>query len=210
MLKIYWADVSSATMNGELSLSDYRRRRLETIRHDMSRRCALGAEYLLIRAIREEQPDYPLPLLIETASFGKPFLSGGEYEFNLSHSDRYAACAISDRPVGLDIQTLSQNHDNLIRRCFSKEEKNAVILSKDPQEAFTRLWCRKESYLKRIGQGLRVPLSSFDVSGGLVPSPIDGKEYAFAECRVAELFFCVCMEKEALPDRIEPKKIALP
>ena len=210
LLKIYWADVSGITVDAARPMSDYRRHQLETLRHDMSRRRALGAEYLLLEAIKEENAEFPLPPVIETDDFGKPYLRGGEFEFNLSHSDRFAACAISDKPVGLDIQTLSQCRESLVRRCFTEEEQDAVFSSKDPQETFTRIWCRKESFVKCLGRGLRIPLRSFDVSRGFTQDPDDQKDYAFAECRIGDLFFCVCMERDVLPQSIEPKKIALP
>ena len=210
MLKIYWADASAVTEDGTRPLSEYRRRGLETLRHDMARRRAVCVEYLLIEAIQRENPDFPLPLNIGTDENGKPYLAGRAFEFNLSHSGRYAACTISDRPLGLDVQILSQCQENLLRRCFTQEEQDAVLASEDPHGSFTRLWCRKESFLKCTGHGLRLPLASFDVSAGFLTDPDGGREYAFAECRRGELFFCVCTEKTDLPPDISPQFIALP
>ena len=50
----------------------------------------------------------PLPPL-ERGPMGKPFFAGLEGRcFNLSHSGTLALCALSDRPVGVDIQVVIQ------------------------------------------------------------------------------------------------------
>ena len=87
--------------------------------------------------------------------------------FNLSHSGNYLAGAFSDREIGLDIQTTSPPHGDVLciaRRFFTPDEYKLLAAVKDPEnqlELFFRLWSIKEAYLKYCGCGLRADLNSF-------------------------------------------------
>lgn len=205
MLKIYWTDCAEPPKGEVPPLSEYRKRKLGRIRPEQPRRASLCAELLLIEALRREDPAYPLPLEIETDENGKPFLSDRACTFSLSHSSHYAACAISDRPVGLDIQILTTCREDLVRRFFAPGEQDLIFGSDDPDAAFTRLWCRKESCLKACGLGLRLALDSFDLSAPKPDAAYRGVTYDFSEYRAGDLFFCVCYPRRDGPEefRIE-------
>lgn len=87
--------------------------------------------------------------------------------FNLSHSGNYLAGAFSDREIGLDIQTTSPPHGDVLRiarRFFTPDEYELLAAVKDPENQlilFFRLWSIKEAYLKYCGCGLRADLNSF-------------------------------------------------
>ncbi len=100
---------------------------------------------------------------------GKPALDQGEPHFNLSHSRGCGLLAvIFGRESGVDIETDERNVDytNIARRFFSPTEAAALLaLPADVQpRAFLNGWTRKEAYIKARGQGLSIPLDSFDVS----------------------------------------------
>jgi 4'-phosphopantetheinyl transferase len=101
--------------------------------------------------------------------YGKPALTDGSLEFNLSHSGVFALLAISKyRKVGVDVEWMGRGVEleALARRFFSDRE-NAEFASV-PREsrviAFYRCWTLKEAYIKAHGLGLSLPLDSFDVS----------------------------------------------
>ena len=210
MLNILWADADLLQPTADMTISSYRKKKLALIKHERAMRCSLCVELLLNEAVRREDVHYPLPLKIETDTNGKPFLADHEYEFSLSHSAHFAACALSDAPVGLDIQTLCKCDEHLVRRFFTKGEQESALTSNDPDGAFTRLWCRKESYLKAIGTGLRLPLDSFDVSDRQATLFYQGLAYGFREYETDDLFFCVCMQLDKLPEGIAPQRLELP
>ena len=94
-------------------------------------------------------------------AYGKPELSGGTgVHFNLSHAGDYAAAVFDDGAVGIDVERARRVNVNVMQRQFTAAE-NAYLRSKP--DAFLRLWTRKESYCKAVGEGLHLPLSSFDV-----------------------------------------------
>lgn len=79
------------------------------------------------------------PLKTKKTSGGKPFLEGSRgLFFNLSHSGAYAACAVSDREVGLDIQQCVQRvNPAVVERVLHKEEKRIYAnLPEKEKEAF--------------------------------------------------------------------------
>ncbi len=105
---------------------------------------------------------------------GKPHLAithKSSLEFNLSHSEDYALCAITTgTPIGIDIEKVRATEPNyyvrLARRFFSIDELAMMHAAPDQEKIlyFFCGWTRKEAYLKRHGHGLSQPLSSFTVS----------------------------------------------
>lgn len=89
--------------------------------------------------------------------WGKPYLTGGPF-FSLSHSGEYAACAISEEEVGLDVQRMRKiPYDRLAQRFFPEREWKALLACEEAgrDELFYRLWTRKEAYGKFTGEGLK-------------------------------------------------------
>ena len=94
---------------------------------------------------------------------GKPIVNG--ICFNLSHSGDYVICAVSDKPVGCDIEKIKEAPKQIASRAFSQEEiENLEVISGDAyNREFFRLWTRKESYLKMKGIGIRVSLQTLEI-----------------------------------------------
>jgi len=89
-------------------------------------------------------------------------------EFNLSHSGHYVAFAVSDRPVGVDIEAVGRNMD-IARRVMTEEEYKDYIDTvedKDREDVFIRMWTAKESYMKALGLGFRLAPETFRVLHG--------------------------------------------
>ena len=74
-------------------------------------------------------------------------------------------CAVGEKSVGCDVEQISNAPEKVADRCFSKSEiryLNGISKEKRKQE-FYRLWTMKESYIKMTGEGMRLPLESFEV-----------------------------------------------
>mgnify|MGYP003312990571 CR=1 FL=1 len=98
-------------------------------------------------------------------SHGKPFFQNyPEIFFNISHCRRGIACAVMDKPVGIDIEEIQYDED-LAKVIFNSEELEAVRSADEPAVKFTELWTRKESFLKLTGEGLRDDMQ--DVLSGI-------------------------------------------
>jgi len=75
-------------------------------------------------------------------------------DFNISHCKNAIAVALSDRPLGVDVESFRHAEGALLRRTMNPEEQAEVLAATDPAEAFTRFWTRKEAVLKLRGTGL--------------------------------------------------------
>ena len=97
---------------------------------------------------------------------GKPELAAGP-AFNLSHSGGMAALAICDfGSVGIDIEAMRPVEEAVAHQFFSARENRALATLTSDQwlAGFYRCWTRKEAVIKAVGQGLSMPLDSFDVT----------------------------------------------
>lgn len=111
----------------------------------------------------------PTALLFSRNPQGKPSLPDHpQLQFNLSHSDAWAACAVTlDQSVGIDIEAVivRDGIDNIVQRFFSADEITAwqALPASEKNHAFFRMWTRKEAYLKALGLGLQGGLDQFSV-----------------------------------------------
>ena len=82
---------------------------------------------------------------------GKPYFPGApQYHFNLSHSGPFALCALSNRPVGVDIQVVRPDWSpKLVDRSCTPEERAWLAALGDRPEDFAALWACKESIGRR-------------------------------------------------------------
>ena len=89
--------------------------------------------------------------------------------FNLSHCKKAVACVLSERPVGVDVETIGRYSESLARHVLSPDEFDLVSSSPTPQIPFIRLWTQKEAVLKLrgtgISEGLRDTLSPESLYG---------------------------------------------
>ena len=152
-----------------------RRAKIDRLRPGASRRLSLAAGLLLADTLAENGVR---GLSAEEAEDenGKPCLPRcPELYFSLSHSGTWAMCTAADKPVGCDLQLTAPRSLRVAERYFTQEEQ-ARILAQETEEArqemFYRIWTLKESFVKCLGLGLRLPLDSFSAypaeSGGIV------------------------------------------
>jgi len=111
----------------------------------------------------------PARISMKYNRYGKPELSGKPVEFSLSHSDDRAAVAVtSQRRIGIDIERIEPLRPvlELAERFFSPSEAEQIsaLHGEAQRNAFYNCWTRKEAFTKALGQGLAIPLSSFEVT----------------------------------------------
>lgn len=104
-------------------------------------------------------------------AYHKPYLSFPldlNLSFNLSHSHDLALFAFRlDYAVGIDIEKSQATiNRGLVERYFSKTENRdfALLPVEQQANAFYYLWTKKEAFIKAIGRGFAIPLTSFSVS----------------------------------------------
>ena len=152
-----------------------------------------GAGWLLRQAL--EQVGVPARQQAFSANaWGKPELTGSEICFNLSHSGMWAACAVSDRPVGVDVE-LPRCSMAVAQRHFCPEEL-LQLPREDRSLALNRLWTAKEAFVKAVGCGLTVPLNSFRVllkeNGAVLEQTCTDLPYVLHEYDLPPCRLCLC------------------
>lgn len=123
-------------------------------RLERDRRLSVAA-YLLLKAALEKGYGIAGNPRLGRGPNGKPFLPDHpDVHFNLSHSPKAAACAVADRPVGIDVEEIAPVDEEVARRVLSEDEWNAVSGSSEPDVVFARYWTRKEALVKLTGDGI--------------------------------------------------------
>lgn len=167
MVNLYVADISALldpfdypkVMEG---LSEERKKKILNCKQKQKRLQSLGAGILLNKVLRRYGT---LPERVRTEPNGKPVVDG--ICFNLSHSGELVICAISQKPVGCDIEQLNDAPKCVVEHAFSVAEKeylqqfSGVAYNRE----FFRIWTKKESFLKMTGMGIRVPLHTLEIKG---------------------------------------------
>ena len=143
--------------------SDCRRKRIKSFRHlQDAYNCLLGDVLIrteICRITKLSNRD----LKFTQNAFGKPlFLNNPDIHFNISHSGQYVACAIADKPIGIDIELIIPVDLTIAERFFSQDETE-YIMEKNSTYRFIEVWTKKESMIKWEGKGLSKPLNSFSV-----------------------------------------------
>lgn len=134
-----------------------------------------------------------LPEIAKTKE-GKPYFpSCTDVHFSLSHTDTYVMCALSDKPVGCDIQAVRPVKNNVIERVCTDRELALFD--------FIQLWTLKESWIKLNG-ALDRELKSIEFSGTIdniiSPTPVKtARLYEVGDCVAA-----VCSAGDKTPLKI--------
>lgn len=124
-------------------------------------------------------------LVICKNEFGKPYLKDyPNTHYNISHTKGAIVCAISDEPVGADIERVKKFNKRITERFFTKNEQNYISNKENQEERFAEIWTMKEAYVKWIGKGMAIPFESFDVMDRIIPSlkVLKIKHYVISVC----------------------------
>jgi len=103
---------------------------------------------------------------IEYNEFGKPFIQGEEgFLYNVSHAGKWVVIAYGDVQVGVDIEKICNEQDDMPINMFAQEERAYIneVMTIDRVKRFTQMWTLKESYVKYLGTGLSTDLNSFSI-----------------------------------------------
>lgn len=146
------------------------------------RRMAFG-EMLLRRLLCEEYGCEDKSIRLENLPSGKPvaFVDDKEVFVSVSHSGDFVACALSDTPVGIDLEAKREIKPDFLKRALNAEELEYVKTSDD----FLKIWTAKEAYLKLTGEGLSglgkadvLPLMKTGEKDGLVLQEHHTRDFA--------------------------------
>lgn len=172
MLKTYMVNIDSNFEKDQFNIllnyvSEDKKAQIHRFYHfEDSQRALIGnvlSRYAICKNLNIKNND----ITFGANEYGKPFLLGANnIHFNISHSGNWVVCAISDFPVGIDVEVIKPIDLDIAKRFFSEDEYSALLnqTEEDKPKYFFKLWTLKESYIKAVGKGLSIPLNSFTVS----------------------------------------------
>lgn len=138
----------------------------------------LAAGILLQYGLRRRQTAMPEIAYTEQ---GKPLLIQGGVQISLSHAGMYAVCALSEQPVGVDVERVRRTNPRLRKSHWLTEPERTLLEQADGTEAdalFCRMWTRMESRFKCCGT-----------------VTADGQELSYREYRIdgsEPYYVCIC------------------
>ena len=142
MVKVYVTNITPL-MNSDVyryyydRVGKYRQEKADRLKSAEDRARSVGAGAVLRFAV-EDSTDLNYDLLdFKTTESGKPYIENDPIFISLSHSGDYAVCAVSDSPIGVDIEQ---------EREFSQKIKERFAKS-------VLEWTKKEAKGKLTGGG---------------------------------------------------------
>ncbi len=141
--------------------------RLRTVAGEMLARCAIS-EWCGVSA--EE-------IVFLKDENGKPYAKNLDVQFNISHSGDIVVCAVSENPIGIDIEKIREINLKILERICSKRE--LLYFSEEPKlNQFFEIWTAKEAQAKLFGKGLAA--ISQEISTNVKITHIDHLDYKIA------------------------------
>ncbi len=140
-----------------------RREKVLRYRRQIDKTNCILSYLLLVHALYKE---YGLRCTnLSYSKTGKPYLPDyPNIHFNLSHCVKGCVCAVSNTPVGVDIQEIRPFSQLVANHCCNEKELSLLSNTIDPADAFTRIWSMKEAFLKMTGTGITQDLRRIDTT----------------------------------------------
>nr|WP_315033396.1 4'-phosphopantetheinyl transferase superfamily protein [uncultured Chryseobacterium sp.] len=132
----------------------------------------------------------------------KPYLKGNPVYFNISHSREMVACAIAEFPIGIDIEFMDTAINYLdFQFQMTPAEFAEIHQSEDKIKSFFSYWTRKEAVIKAHGDGMMIPLDSFEVLDN--ECTIEGKRFFTKEIFIDKNYkSCMASEDKNIKNEV--------
>ncbi|MBP5714962.1 MAG: 4'-phosphopantetheinyl transferase superfamily protein [Prevotella sp.] len=174
-----WAFDLEAAL-GEISAQ--RREQALRFKHEQGQRLCVLAYLLLKKGLRETYGITENPVF-EYNEHGKPsIVDHPDIYFNLSHCKEAAVCVISDHPVGVDVESIREYKESLVRYTMNDAEIREIESSDNPASAFIRLWTKKEATMKRVGTGISNDMKNVIDTTTYHYTTVDRGQYIYTVC----------------------------
>lgn len=143
-----------------------RRKRADHLCFSDDKKRTVAGEMLARKAISEWCNVPVESIYFKRTEYGKPFAAGLSVEFNISHSGNIVVCAISDYPVGIDVEVIRPIDLNMAKRICTDKDLTYLFAHSPLDKALTeyeehdmlirffRIWTAKEAYFKCLGTGI--------------------------------------------------------
>lgn len=126
---------------------------------------------------------------IKYTKFSKPYFEGNPVNFNISHSGEIVICAFCNQyEIGVDIEVMTDMSIDDFKFQMTENEWNKITVSRNKKNAFFDYWTQKEAVIKAHGQGLSMPLKSFEIFDNT--AKIMEERFYLKEIKIDEFYKC--------------------
>lgn len=115
---------------------------------------------------------------------GKPYINNYK-DFNISYDDGCLVVAFANNQVGVDVQKNIEYDEKLANYIANESELSKIQKAKNKSIELTKLWVKKESYIKCIGGGLNIELKNILK---------ETKKFHFKEQTYRNYQICICVK----------------
>lgn len=145
-------------------LTPSRKAHIDSLHKQADKDRSLAGELLVQKLLRRHYGITDAQL--HRAANGAPYLTGCDLFVSISHSADMVVCAVSEHPVGIDVEKLRPVDLRMARHICTPEELSYLLegkalpagggLCEDPAAAlrFFEIWTAKEAYFKKQGTGI--------------------------------------------------------
>lgn len=134
-------------------------------RRSEDRMANLFSKMLLLKGLERYGLDYSCLDELLYNEYDRPYIPGKEIDFNISHSSKYAMCAIAKNGrVGIDVEYIKEVDFRDFETLMTGEQWMVIKKSIDPLSTFFKYWAIKESIIKADGRGLSIPLNEIEIA----------------------------------------------
>ncbi len=200
-VQVYYQSIHDIVINEQLllTLQPKRREQLLSFRFEADKKRCAAAGLLLWEHLYHHHPER---FTVSYNAAGKPSVSSSSIctppipFFNLSHSGDFVMLAISDTPVGCDIERLHKAI--LSHHVFHPQELThlrSLPEGDTRNREFLRLWTAKEAFLKAIGTGIDANAATYDFSSENSICLADGSLWTIEHQTIhdfPEYLSCIC------------------
>ncbi len=171
----FFNNIYNKAVNWEFIMNIYLNQ--EEKRHYESLQLNKRKDYLISRVVLKDasrayihkqsgKQYFPIEFNFQYDSNNKPSVYGvketEDLEISLAHKESNSVGIASDKPVGIDIETIEDRNKGFLELSFTESEMN-LLKDKDLSEWSTRFWVAKEAYGKMVGTGLRGKPKQFEI-----------------------------------------------
>lgn len=161
MTHLFFADVTPLSNDtffefAYRDLPEDKKRKVDKLIFRKDKNLSVGSQFILIYALKKQGYDFS-HLIIKKRKNGKPYVENENVYFSVSHSGNMVLCGVSDFPIGVDIQEVTDYNRHVAKRFFKQNEQRAISAAENPEDKkdmFFRIWTLKEAYAKMTGEGL--------------------------------------------------------
>lgn len=150
---------------------------------------SLLGKILLLQGLRTYYDISDAEIMVNSSN--KPYLKGNPVYFNISHSKDLVACIIAEFPLGIDVEFFDTSINYLdFEFQMTTNEFKKINEAEDGIKSFFAYWTAKEAVIKAHGDGMMIPLDSFEVSNN--EALINGEKF-FTKDIFIDKNYCSCI-----------------